>query len=61
MSADPAAIAGCGESPESLTERMDRAPLRVEEICLRDLHGHRLVCSAVNSQLILLGPADAAE
>jgi len=67
MSAAAAAIEGRGEGyQESLTERMGRAPLPVEEAlryaiqiatCLRDLHRHRLICGAVSSQLILLGPA----
>ena len=70
MSAAAAAIEGRGEGyQESLTERMGRAPLPVEEAlryaiqiatCLRDLHRHRLIYGAVSSQLILLGPAGAS-
>src|ERR1017187_1561920 len=70
MSAAAAAIEGRGEGyQESLTERMGRAPLPVEEAlryairiatCLRDLHRQRLAYGAVSSQLILLGPAGAS-
>jgi hypothetical protein len=70
MSAAAAAIEGRGEGyRESLTERMGRAPLPVEEAlryavriatCLRDLHRQRLVYGAVSSQSILLGPAGAS-
>ena len=69
MSAATAAMEGRGEGyQESLTERMGRGPLPMEEAlrcairiatCLRDLHRHGLVYGAVSSQLILLGPAGA--
>jgi serine/threonine protein kinase len=70
MSAAAAAMEGRGESyRESLTERMSRAPLPLEEALryaiqiatsLRDLHRCGLVYGAVSSQSILLGPAGAS-
>jgi len=70
MSAAATAMEGRGEGyRESLTERMGRAPLPVEEALryaiqiatgLRDLHRHGLVYGAVSSQSILLGPAGAS-
>ena len=53
---------------ESLTERMGRGRLPIEEAlgyatqiatCLRDLHLQRLAYGAVSSQLIVLGPSGA--
>jgi len=53
---------------ESLTERMGRGRLPMEEAlkyatqiatCLRDLHLQRLAYGAVSSQLIVLGPSGA--
>jgi serine/threonine protein kinase len=67
MSAAAAAMEGRGR--ESLTERMGRAPLPVEEAlryairiatCLRDLHRHGLIYGAVSSQSILLDPTGAS-
>ena len=70
MSAAAAAMEGSGEGyRESLTERMGRAPLPVEEAlryairiatCLRDLHRHRLVYGAISAQSILLHSAGAS-
>jgi hypothetical protein len=57
------------EFQESLTERLSRGPLPLEETlryateiatCLRDLHRHGLAYGAVCSQLILLGPSGAS-